>query len=443
MLRRASACALIVRVLSAGLAYFVQVVLARLTGQHEYGVFAYVWVWFMILSSVVSIGFGDSVIRHIPGYTERRDFDRLRGFLRFGVLVTTGGSILASVSIALLALSFSDRFENVYLQPVLLMTCALPLACMQYWLEGIGRGYKWTLIALVPLYVMRHALILAFMVGAVWFGFPATAATAFACVVVAVGVSLLVQAVATLIPLRRTLAEGPRIYERTAWLREAIPFSLMHSAYHLFSFTDVLVLALFFAPGEIAVYFAATRVIQVVNMISFASSVGAAPLLSSLHASGQTARLADVTRAVSFWTFLAGLSGTIAFVLLGPWLLGLFGEGFVDGYSVFLVLALGIVAKMAGGAAEDLLNMTGHSHVAARTFAVAVMINLALNLALVPLFGLVGAAVATSASLALRAALLALEARRNVGIEPSIFSARPNLAAIRTLLAKPAPDAAE
>ena len=34
---------------SAGLAYVAQVVLARLMGQFEYGVFAYTWVWFMVV----------------------------------------------------------------------------------------------------------------------------------------------------------------------------------------------------------------------------------------------------------------------------------------------------------------------------------------------------------------------------------------------------------
>jgi O-antigen/teichoic acid export membrane protein len=109
-------------------------------------------------------------------------------------------------------------------------------------------------------------------------------------------------------------------------------------------------------------------------------------------------------------------------VLGGHWLLDMFGTGYDDGYLPLLILAVGVAARVAAGPAEDLLNMTGHNRLTASTYLGIVVVNVALNVALIIPFGIVGAAVATSIALTLRAGWLAVAAHRRLGIHTSMVA---------------------
>src|SRR3954451_22793444 len=83
-LARAQASALgvlAIRIAGAGIAYGAQVLLARMMGKAEYGVFATIWVWIIILGHASLWGSGHSVCRFLPWYRARGEFDLVRGFL--------------------------------------------------------------------------------------------------------------------------------------------------------------------------------------------------------------------------------------------------------------------------------------------------------------------------------------------------------------------------
>jgi len=420
--QRAAATALTIRLANAALAYVAQVVLARLMGQYEYGVFAFTWVWFMVFAAVATLGFGDSPIRYLPSLRERGEIDHLRGFLRFAGATAAISSVTAGLLVIVVLLVAGPWMETAYVLPMMLMGVALPLACVMSFLEGVGRSYGWTVPSLVPIYILRHGLLLLFMLAAVWLGFEATAVNAFVCLLLTLAVSFAYQAVAIIRRLRSTVPTGPRAFRPREWLVGSAPFAVLYGSAHLSSFADVLVLSFFVEPAEIAVYFAATRVIQVINLIPYAATVGAAPLFAATHTRGDLVELQRLCRQVSIATFVVAGLGVVAMVLGGHWLLDMFGSGYDDGYLPLLILAVGVAARVAAGPAEDLLNMTGHNRLTASTYLGIVVVNIALNVALIIPFGIVGAAVATSIALTLRAGWLAAAAHRRLGIHTSIIA---------------------
>ena len=421
--RRAGAAALIIRVASAGLAYVAQVVFARLMGQFEYGVFAYTWVWFLVFSAVATLGFGDSPVRYIAQLRERGETAYLRGFLRFAALVITVASV-AFAALLVVVLPIADRFiDHAYLMPMALMAISIPFACLQSFFEGVGRSYNWTLPALLPVYIIRHGLLLAIMAGAVALGVEATAVNAFICLVLTMVLSIAYQATAILRRLRHVVDPGPTAYRSKEWLRGSSPFAVLYGAQHLSSFADVLVLSFFVSPAEIAIYFAATRIMQVVNLVPYAATVGTAHLFSASFTRGDYTDLQRLVRHVVVTNFIIAAIAVGILFAVGDWLLGMFGNGFEAGYLPLVILGAGVLARVAAGPVEDMLNMTGHGGVSAWTYIGAVVVNVALSLILIGPFGLNGAAFAAAVSLVLKSLLMSIAVRRRLGVRTSIVSA--------------------
>jgi O-antigen/teichoic acid export membrane protein len=266
-------------------------------------------------------------------------------------------------------------------------------------------------------------LLLVFMVAAVALGFEASAVTGLACLVLTLLVSLAYQAVEIMLRLRRVLPAGSRAYRPKEWVHGSLPFAVIYAFQHLSSFADVLVLSFFISPAEIAVYFAATRIIQVVNLVPYAATVGTAHLFSAAHTRGDHDDLQRLCGHVSLLTFAIAAVAVAVILVSGKWLLWMFGTGFEAGYLPLAILALGVVARVAAGPAEDILNMTGYSRLSASTYFWTVLANVVLAVALAMPFGINGVAAATAVALAARGFWLSLALRQQLGVEASVFAA--------------------
>jgi O-antigen/teichoic acid export membrane protein len=111
----------------------------------------------------------------------------------------------------------------------------------------------------------------------------------------------------------------------------------------------------------------------------------------------------------------------IVVLALGQPMLWLFGPAFVAGYPLLFLLVVGVVARSAVGPAESLLTMTGNQNVCAFVYALTLALNIALSVVLIPILGLWGAAIATTASMAFEAAALSFTVWRRLGIVMAIF----------------------
>ncbi len=169
-------------------------------------------------------------MRYVAQLRARGEDDYLRGFIRFAPLAMLAASIaFGALLIALLPLA-DGLIEHAYLMPMAFMAMSIPFACLQSFFEGLGRSYDWTVPALLPIYILRHGLLLIIMVAAVWLGFAATAQTGFICLVLTMTISIAYQATTILLRLRRVVPPGPRAYRPREWVSGSAPFAVLYGA---------------------------------------------------------------------------------------------------------------------------------------------------------------------------------------------------------------------
>ncbi|MDI7864268.1 lipopolysaccharide biosynthesis protein [Rhizobiaceae bacterium n13] len=414
--QRMALIAFAIRIISAGIAFVSQIALARLMGEFEYGIFVFVWVLVVLFGNLSCLGFHSTVIRFLPQYRAANAHDEIRGLtVTARIFSMLSASMLATIGFVGLHL-FGEGIASYYLVPVFLGLFCLPMIALGDVLDGTARANSWPVVALSPTYIVRPLLILSFMLAAVYCGAPKTATTAMQAGLAATYATSIGQFVAVTWRLRRNLVAGPRRIDFLVWFNVALPIFLIEGFGFLLTNSDVVVVGLYLDPQEVAVYFAAAKTITLVQFVYFSVKAAAAPQFSAMMAEGDMQALARFAGETVRWSFWPSLVVGLSVLAAGDLLLSLFGPAFGAGYVLMAILFAGILAKSLVGPGEVLLTMAGRQKLCVLLYAGALAANIGLNVTLIPLFGLVGAASATAAAMMVEALLLHLAVRRTLGI---------------------------
>ena len=422
--KRLAGTIFIIRVVSAALAYFSQILLARWMGGSDYGVYVYVWTWVLLLGSMLDFGISSSAQKIIPEYRARSDYALLRGFLSGSRWMTFAVSTLLSLLLAGLVNLLSPRLGAGEIVPLYLGCLTLPAFVVANTQDGIARSHDWMRLGLMPQFIVRQTLIIGFTAGAFALGFDLGATAAMLASCAAVWIAMIGQMMVLNRRLGGHIEPGPKAYDFGGWFATSLPIMMVEGFYLLLSYTDVLVLQQFRSSQEVGIYFAVVKTLALVSFIHYAMSATTAHRFAEYHASGDKARLSDYVAHAIRWTFWPSLAATILLLAMGKPLLWLFGPQFVAGYDIMFIAAIGLVVRSAIGPVERLLNMLGHQHICALAYAAAFVMNVVLCSALVPRFGGHGAATATSISLVFETALLFWIVRQRLGLHVLAFGKR-------------------
>ncbi len=422
---RMALIAFVIRIVSAAIAFISQIILARIMGEHEYGIFVFVWVLVILIGNLSCLGFHSAQIRFLPQFEAVNDVERMRGLaVTARVFALLSATAVALVGYAALQV-FGDRIESYYVMPLFIALFILPMIALGDTMEGTARANSWAIVALSPTYIVRPLLILFFMLGAVWWGEPQTARTAMVTSLAATYVTSIAQLFNIRWHLNRRYEKGPIHVELGAWFKVALPIFLIEGFSFLLTNSDTVVTGLFLDPSQVGIYFAASKTIVLVQFVFFSVKAASAPRFSALYASGNHAELSRFAGQTVRWAFWPALAIGLAALLAGDFLLSMFGPGFTAGYPVMVILFVGILAKCSVGPGEVLLAMAGEQKLCMKLYAFALAANIAFNVVLVPLYGIEGAALAAAAAMFVEAALLHIAVRAKLSIVLFAF-ARPD-----------------
>src|SRR3954449_3520226 len=422
--RRLAGTIFVIRVISAGLAYFSQVLLARWMGTSDYGVYVYVWTWVLLLGSMMDFGISASAQKIIPEYRTRGEHALLRGFLSGSRWLTLTLSSIGAVLLACVVHLAGPWIDPNSVGPLYIGCLTLPAFVVANTQDGIARSHDWMRLGLMPQFIVRQTLIIGITAGAFALGFRLAPAFAMLASAAAVWIAMIGQMIVLNRRLGSHLDAGPSSYDFRGWLAISLPILLVESFYLLLSYTDVLLLQQFRPSEEVGVYFAVVKTLALVSFVHYAMSATTAHRFAEYHSLGDKARLAAYVAHAIRWTFWPSLAATLVLLALGKPLLYLFGPQFTAGYDIMFIAAIGLVVRSAIGPVERLLNMLGQQRACALAYAAAFVMNLVLCILLVPRFGGHGAAAATSISLAFETVLLFWIVRRRLGLHVLAFGKR-------------------
>jgi len=415
-LRWSASGTFVLKLLEAGAAFAITFALARLLGADEFGRYSVVIAWIALLTIPGMVGMENLTVRHVAGFSSAHDWRHLRGLLTFSFTTVAVASVLLALAAALGSLILDVGPEQL---PIFLVGMAIvPLYALTRIGQGAIRGLFRIVVGFLPELVVTPIVVIALMLATVAvLGIVPTALWAIEIQLAAAAVAL----VFTIAVLWRVLPSEIRsaqpAYRRREWITTALPLLLIGGTQMVIRQTDVILIGLFRGPTDAGLYAVATRGAQLISFLLYGVNAALAPDISRLVARGELDQLQRIVTRSTRLVVAFSLPIAAVFVLFGPQLLAFFGPEYVAAAPVLAILSVAQLVNAATGSVGNLLTMSGHERDAAGGFVFAAVLNLVLNLVLIPAFGIVGAAIASAISLISWNLILAVLVHRRLGID--------------------------
>lgn len=186
----------------------------------------------------------------------------------------------------------------------------------------------------------------------------------------------------------------------------------------LLEWIDVLLVGLFLGPVASGIYGAVNRCVRVGAMVEHTARVVTGPEISSAIARGDAVRARQIFVSSTRILIAVGWPFFITLAAFGPALLSFFGSGFVEGAPLFWIIGAAMLVQMAAGGVQSVLLMSGRSRWQLYNKLSALAVAVLLNLTLIPLWGLAGAAFAWAAAVLTDCLLATVQVYGKLGIRP-------------------------
>jgi len=403
------ACALVFRVL-------LSVQLARMLGASGYGAFAFAITWLTFLSIPATMGLDQVVWRYAAVYYEGKSWPVLKGLLRFAL----GIGLLASSGVGLVAAGVVAWLPGIdwELKATFLITFGvLPFVVLAQIRQASIRGLHHPVLAQLPENIVYPALFsLILVVGHSLTQRGLSAPEVAMANAAGWAAAFILGTVLLLRILPSSIRSVPPSYRRSEWLVMVPPLIFIGIVYNAVSRADILILGFFLTSREVGIYAIATRGAELMLFMYEAMTLAGGSLFSSIYATGNMNELQRFTNLVTRSILWSSLPVFIVFMAIGPWILSFFGAEFTEGAMVMRVLTTTFFVSSLGGFVIIMLYMTGHQKDVAIVMGLAGGLNVGLSFLLIPMWGMMGAAVASGTALLFMKGTLVLILYKRIGI---------------------------
>jgi len=390
---------LVFKVLGAMSGYVFAFVVSK-HGAHAYGIYELAYTALMILAVVVKWGLDGASVRFTQEYLAEKQPGKIKTLVNKSVVTISVSAIVFGVAFYFLREIVAGWFNATGLADAYVWVAIglLPFVLLQYYSEAL-RAFKnlkaFSLLQLGSVLILTVFVFLAFKEIELPKGEVA---------VLSFVVAVVVFAFLAFIAYHKTykkrvgsVAAVPINF--TPILKVGVPLLVSGSLFLVISWTDTLMIGYFMDSTDVGVYRIAFKIATLITFIQFAVNSIAAPAIAEFYAKDDLPSLRKYAKQIGVINAVFAIPVAIFILVFAEPLLSLFGAEYKTGAFLLPILAVGQLVNALAGPVMYILNMTGKEKVSQRIMIWMTLVNIILNLLLIPSYGLLGAAIATTVSM--------------------------------------------
>jgi O-antigen/teichoic acid export membrane protein len=405
--------------MGAAVVLATQLVLAHTLGHVGYGEYAYAFGWLQLTLVFAQGGFSMAALRYVAEYRARGQLSLLRGFVGRATQIALFEAIAIAIIMAACAVTCGSHSEYS-INNFLIASAALPILSQLILHGAIVRGLGHVIASMVVCLVQPMLLLAGLLAANLLFPGHVSPRDALLVNFAAAGCAL-----AIVIAVQRCYESAlqlniPSAFRTDEWFGTATQMMFATGFIFLHSRTGVVVSGLLLDARAAGTYALMERITDGATLGLTTISVLAAPTFSRLYTQGRTFDLQRYARLAAWGASGFMFATIVPLIFIGKPVLRMFGEDFVSGYPILIMLLAGAAISALSGTASLLLAMTGNHALNTRVAVGCACVNVALSFVLTPTFGITGTAAANLASLLLWNGCLVLLVRRSLNIWPNV-----------------------
>ena len=401
------------------IAYVTQIMLARMYGPAQLGFYVLGVTVVGLAGTLAKFGMEISIVRFVAEYRAEGDLSKVRGTILLALWVSL------ALSLALSALMFlgagvlaNEVFDKPPLESIFrVISLSIPFFTVMNMALFTTQGFQTvkyaTYVREISYPLMSLGLIVIFyLLGAQVLG----AVFAYVISMIA-GSALSLYYLIRIFPglLDRNLR--PR-FEGRVFFGVSVPILVTTVTEYINAWVAIALVGVLLTGEDVGIYSAAARTAMLSGVMYSAFDGIFAPIISDLRRRSLFSELSYLYKEVSRWIFTSGLIIFLVMSLLSKEIMAVFGKDFVAGWVVLIIIAASQLFSSSIGATNRILSMTGHQNVLMLATVGAAVAAFVGSAALIPLYGVLGAAWATAASIVLGNAITLAAIYRRMHLWP-------------------------
>jgi O-antigen/teichoic acid export membrane protein len=181
-------------------------------------------------------------------------------------------------------------------------------------------------------------------------------------------------------------------------IKRSGPMAISAVTYLLMQSVDVILLSKYSSFDRVAFYAVAIKLTTVLSLVLASVNTVYAPSFSEWYNLNDMNSLRAGIRRSTRLIFLFTFPAIVVVLLFSEMILGFFGPDYIQAKWALIVLLLGQAINAFCGSVGTYMNMTGKQVIFQRILVTAFVINVVLNIILIPIYDILGAAIATTIS---------------------------------------------
>lgn len=384
----------LVNIMSAFLAYLLRVVMARNLTTEEYGLFFSVLVLINFLTLFKYFGLDRALVKYIPEFQVKKKTPQIKTVLSTVLLTKSVLALIISIALFFLSPFLAEHYFKTPLADIILKVFAVifMISVTRDFFRSVFQGYQ-KMTAFSMNYFSENLIILIFVLGSFYYGLGLMAV---------VFAHLLVHLVNFFIFLPFFNKFTKTSFFSTDYsypiFKKLIKFGLPSMVGGLGNmivvYTDTLILTCFRSLSEVGIYNAVVPTAMLLNFLALSLVQAIFPLMSELWAKRKRKFIKAGIRLIDKYLFVIAFPLTLIIFSFPQIIIKLlFGQEYVAGSTTLSVLVFAVLFLIIGATNLNIVSALGKPKMATKIMMIAALFNFVTNLAFIPLFGMLGAAV--------------------------------------------------
>lgn len=202
-------------------------------------------------------------------------------------------------------------------------------------------------------------------------------------------------AIESFFAFKQTARHEQKILTARQMITFASPMMFSGIMLYLLNWTDTFMLGALVSEEELGHYNLAYKIASLSMLVIISMNVVLAPRVAALFNSGDLTELHKTVRKTTHIIIALTTPLALGIIVLSDFLLGFFGHGFTGGKEALIIITVGFWLNAITGNVDQVLNMTGNQKILQNITIFGFIANVALNLALIPRYGINGSAMAS------------------------------------------------